>query len=88
MGALVLAAIASRLLTTLLYGFRPGYAPTVAVAPLVVIGVAVGVLAVLDSGDAPDRVAVLLSLATVPPLEEFRLLESPPDPALAPAASV
>jgi len=65
-------------------------APTVAVAPLVVIGVAVGVLALLLSGDAPDRVAVLLLLAKVSPVEfeEFRLLESPLEPEPALAASV
>jgi putative ABC transport system permease protein len=37
---LVLAAIASRLLTTLLYGFRPGYIPTVAVVSLILAAVA------------------------------------------------
>jgi len=37
---LVLAAIASRLLTTLLYGFRPDYIPTVAVVSLILVGVA------------------------------------------------
>ena len=37
---LVLAAMASRLMTTLLYGFRPGYIPTVAVVSLILVGVA------------------------------------------------
>ena len=37
---LVLAAIASRLLTTLLYGVRPDYIPTVAVVSLILLGVA------------------------------------------------
>ena len=37
---LVLAAIASRLLTTLLYGVRPDYIPTVAVVSLILVGVA------------------------------------------------
>ncbi len=36
----VLAAIASRLLTTLLYGVRPDYIPTVAVVSLILVGVA------------------------------------------------
>ena len=36
----VLAALASRLLTTLLYGFRPDYLPTVAVVSLILVGVA------------------------------------------------
>jgi len=36
---LVLAAIASRLLTALLYGFRPDYIPTVAVVSLILVGV-------------------------------------------------
>jgi predicted permease len=36
----VVAAIASRLLTTLLYGFRPDYIPTVAVVALILMGVA------------------------------------------------
>jgi putative ABC transport system permease protein len=35
-----LAAVASRLLTALLYGFRPGYLPTVAVVSLVLMAVA------------------------------------------------
>ena len=37
---LVLAAIASRLLTTLLYGYRPDYIPTVAVVSLILVAVA------------------------------------------------
>ena len=37
---LVLAAMASRLMTTLLYGFRPDYIPTVAVVSLILVGVA------------------------------------------------
>jgi putative ABC transport system permease protein len=37
---LVLAAIASRLMTTLLYGFRPDYIPTVTVVSLILLGVA------------------------------------------------
>src|SRR4030095_3685928 len=37
---LVLAAIASRLMTTLLYGFRPDYIPTVAVVSVILLGVA------------------------------------------------
>jgi ABC-type antimicrobial peptide transport system permease subunit len=37
---LVLAAMASRLMTTLLYGVRPGYLPTVAVVSLMLVGVA------------------------------------------------
>ena len=37
---LVLATIASRLLTTLLYGVRPDYIPTVAVVSLILVGVA------------------------------------------------
>jgi putative ABC transport system permease protein len=36
---LVLAAMASRLLTALLYGFRPGFIPTVAVVALILLGV-------------------------------------------------
>ena len=36
----VLAAIASRLLTTLLYGFRPGFISTVAAVSLILVGVA------------------------------------------------
>ena len=36
----VLAAIASRLMTTLLYGVRPDYIPTVAVVSLMLVGVA------------------------------------------------
>jgi hypothetical protein len=58
---------------------------TVAVAPVAVPVVAVGVAALVVSDDvAPDRVAALLLLAAGSPLggEEFRLLESPPDPAL------
>ena len=35
----VLAAMASRLMTTLLYGFRPDYVPTVAVVSLILVGV-------------------------------------------------
>jgi len=37
---LVLAAIASRFLTTLLYGFRPDYIPIAAVVSLTLAGVA------------------------------------------------
>jgi predicted permease len=37
---LLLAAIASRLMTTLLYGFRPDYIPTVAAVSLILMGVA------------------------------------------------
>jgi ABC-type antimicrobial peptide transport system permease subunit len=37
---LVLAVIASRLMTALLYGFRPDYVPTVAVVSVVLVGVA------------------------------------------------
>ena len=37
---LVLAAVAARLMTALLYGFRPDYIPTVAVVSLVLVGVA------------------------------------------------
>jgi putative ABC transport system permease protein len=37
---LVLAAFASRLLTNLLYGFRPDYIPTVAAVSLILVGVA------------------------------------------------
>ena len=37
---LVLSAIASRLLTTLLYGFRPDYIPTIAAVTLILLGVA------------------------------------------------
>jgi putative ABC transport system permease protein len=37
---LLLAAIASRLMTTLLYGYRPDYIPTVAVVSLILMGVA------------------------------------------------
>jgi ABC-type antimicrobial peptide transport system permease subunit len=36
---LVLAAIASRLLTALFYGFRPDYIPTVAVVSLILVSV-------------------------------------------------
>jgi ABC-type lipoprotein release transport system permease subunit len=36
----VLAAMASRLLTSLLYGFRPDYLPTVAAVSLILLGVA------------------------------------------------
>jgi putative ABC transport system permease protein len=38
---LALAAIAARSMTSLLYGFRPGYLPTVSVATLIVLTVAV-----------------------------------------------
>ncbi len=37
---LVLAAIAARLMTALLYGFRPDYVPTVAVVSLMLLAVA------------------------------------------------
>ena len=37
---LVLSAIASRLLTTLLYGVRPDYSPTIAGVSLILVGVA------------------------------------------------
>ena len=37
---LVLAAIAARLMTTLLYGFRPDYVPTAAVVSLILLAVA------------------------------------------------
>ena len=37
---LVLAAMASRLMTTLLYGVRPDYLPTVAVVSLILVGAA------------------------------------------------
>jgi predicted permease len=37
---LVLAAIASRLMTTLLYGFRPDYIPTLLVVSVILVGVA------------------------------------------------
>jgi len=37
---LVLSSIASRLMTALLYGFRPDYIPTVAVVSLVLVGIA------------------------------------------------
>jgi len=37
---LVLSAIASRLLTTLLYGVRPDYIPTIAAVTLILVGVA------------------------------------------------
>jgi len=37
---LVLSAIAARFMTTLLYGFRPGYLPTVAVVSLILLAVA------------------------------------------------
>jgi len=37
---LVLALIAARLMTTLLYGFRPDYIPAVAVVSLVLLAVA------------------------------------------------
>jgi putative ABC transport system permease protein len=37
---LVLAAMASRLMTTLLYGVRPDYLPTVAVVSLILVSVA------------------------------------------------
>ncbi len=37
---LVLASVASRLLTTLLYGFSPDYTPTVVVVSLIILGVA------------------------------------------------
>jgi putative ABC transport system permease protein len=37
---LVLAAIAARLMTVLLYGFRPDYVPAVAVVSLILLGVA------------------------------------------------
>jgi putative ABC transport system permease protein len=37
---LVLAAIATRLLTTLLYGFRPEYVPTVTAVSLILLAVA------------------------------------------------
>jgi len=38
---LALAAIAARSMTSLLYGFRPGYLPTVTVASLILLTVAV-----------------------------------------------
>ena len=38
---LVLAAIATRSMTALLYGFRPAYVPTVTVVSLILLGVAV-----------------------------------------------
>ena len=37
---IALAAVASRWMTTLLYGFQPDYVPTVAVVSLVLLGVA------------------------------------------------
>jgi ABC-type antimicrobial peptide transport system permease subunit len=37
---LALSALAARLLTTLLYGFRPDYLPTVAVVSLILLAVA------------------------------------------------
>ena len=37
---LVLAEIAARSMTALLYGFRPGYVPTVAVVSVILVGVA------------------------------------------------
>ena len=37
---LVLAAIAARLMTALLYGFRPDYIPTVTVVSLILLAVA------------------------------------------------
>jgi ABC-type antimicrobial peptide transport system permease subunit len=37
---LVLASIAARSMTTLLYGFRPGYVPTVIVVSLILLAVA------------------------------------------------
>jgi ABC-type antimicrobial peptide transport system permease subunit len=37
---LVLAAIAARLMTALLYGFQPGYLPTAAVVSLILLAVA------------------------------------------------
>ena len=36
----VLAAIASRLMSTLLYGFRPHYLTTVAIVSVILVGVA------------------------------------------------
>jgi putative ABC transport system permease protein len=37
---LVLAAIAARLMTTLLYGFKPGYGPAIAAVSLIFLAVA------------------------------------------------
>jgi ABC-type antimicrobial peptide transport system permease subunit len=36
----VLAAVAARFMTTLLYGFRPDYLPTIAMASLILLSVA------------------------------------------------
>jgi putative ABC transport system permease protein len=38
---IVVAAIATRSMTALLYGFQPGYAPTVTVVSVILLGVSV-----------------------------------------------
>jgi len=57
---LVLAAIASRLMTTLFYGFRPDYVPAVAVVSLVLLAVAA--LACLVPARRASRIDPMLAL--------------------------
>jgi putative ABC transport system permease protein len=57
---LALAVVASRLMTTLLYGFRPDYTPTVAVVSVVLVGVAV--LACFVPARRASRIDPMLAL--------------------------
>jgi ABC-type antimicrobial peptide transport system permease subunit len=57
---LVLAAIASRLMTALLYGSRPGYIPTVTVVSLILLAVAT--LACLVPARRASRVDPVVAL--------------------------
>jgi putative ABC transport system permease protein len=57
---IVLAAIASRLMTTLLYGFRPDYIATVAVVSVILLGVAA--LACLIPARRASRVDPMIAL--------------------------
>jgi putative ABC transport system permease protein len=57
---LALAAIASRWMTTLLYGFRPDYIPTITVVSLILLGVAA--LACLVPARRASRVDPVIAL--------------------------
>jgi len=57
---LVLAAVAARLMTALLYGFRPDYIPTVAVVSLVLVGIAA--LACLVPARRASRIDPMIAL--------------------------
>ena len=57
---LALAAVASRFMTTLLYGFRPDYIPTVAVVSLILLAVAA--LACLVPARRASRVDPVVAL--------------------------